>query len=62
MPTVKPVTVIGLVDPLPVTPPHVAVKLVIAEPPFSDGAVKATDADPAPAVAVPIVGAAGGVA
>jgi hypothetical protein len=34
----------------------------MADPPVLPGAVKATEADPLPAVAVPMVGAAEGVA
>ena len=33
----------------------------MAEPPLLDGAVKATDAWPLPAVAAPMVGASGGL-
>ena len=44
-----------------VVPPPVqeAVKPVIGEPPSDEGAVKATEALPLPAVTVPIVGAPG---
>jgi len=61
VPAVKPDTVIGDVADVPVIPPglDVAVYPVIDALPVSDGAVKATDADSAPAVAVPIVGAPG---
>jgi hypothetical protein len=60
----KPETVIGLLVPVPVCPPgsHVTVYPVIVAPPFWSGAVKAAEAEPLPGVAVPIVGAAGGVA
>ena len=64
VPLLSPETVIGLDDPVPVIAPglHVAVYPVMADPPVLPGAVKATDADPSPAVAVPMVGAAEGVA
>ena len=61
-------TEMGLVgpDPLPAAPPfdevHNAVKPVIGLPPLAAGAVKVTDTDPLPAVAVPIVGAPGTLA
>ena len=59
VPFVSPVTVIGLDAPVPVCPPDdVTVYPVIAEPPVA-GAVNVTLADALPAVAVPIVGAAG---
>jgi hypothetical protein len=60
---VSPVTVIGLVEPVPVKPPglEVAVYPVIAEPPLLAGAVNVTVACAFPAVAVPIVGAPGTV-
>jgi len=50
---------IGDVAEVAVMPPgdDVAVYPVIAEPPLLAGAVNATDADPVPAVAVPMVGA-----
>jgi hypothetical protein len=56
------VTVTGLVPPVLVNAPQVAVYPLIAEPPVLPGAVKATETDPLPAVAAPMVGAAGGVA
>jgi hypothetical protein len=64
VPFVSPGTVIGLADPVPVNAPglQVARYEVIADPPVDPGAVKLTDADPFPAVAVPIAGAEGGVA
>ena len=54
-------TVIGLVEPVPVKLPglDVTVYPVIAAPPFDVGAVKGTVADAFPPVAVPIVGAPG---
>ena len=64
VPFVSPETVIGLVDPVPVTAPglHVARYVVIADPPVDPGAVKLTEAAPFPAVAAPMAGAEGGVA
>jgi hypothetical protein len=64
VPLVRPDTVSGLAAPLAVSAPglHVAVKLVIALPPFDAGAVKAIVAWPLPGVAVPMVGAPGTVA
>jgi hypothetical protein len=68
LPSVRPVTVIGLEAPevVPVAPPsddtQLAVKLVIGRPPFDTGGVKLTDAVALPPVAVPIVGAPGTVA
>jgi hypothetical protein len=64
LPLVRPETEIGLAVPGAVTAADApvwqeAVYPVIAEPPFEVGAVKATDADPLPGVAVPMVGAAG---
>ena len=60
VPAVKPLTVIGEVDDVPVIDPGVDVAVyVIAPTPRSAGAVKATVADSAPAVAVPMVGAPG---
>lgn len=60
---VSPVTVSGLVAPLAVrvAPPPVqdAVYVVMADPPFEAGAVKAIDALALPAVPVPMVGAPG---
>jgi hypothetical protein len=59
---VKPLTVIGEDEPVPVRPPgeEITVYPVIAPPPTTEGAVKATDTDVALAtVAVPIVGALG---
>ena len=63
VPFVKPATVIGLALPDPVLPPgpHVTVYPVIGEPPVLDDAVNVTVAELLPAVAVPIVGADGGV-
>jgi hypothetical protein len=62
---VKPDTVIGLAVPVPVLEDpdavQVAVYEVIVAPPFEAGAVKAIDALPSPAVAVPMVGAPGTV-
>jgi hypothetical protein len=60
VPSVKPVTTIGDDAPDAVTPLglDVTVKLVIEDPPVAP-AVKVTDACPADAVAVPIVGACG---
>lgn len=62
VPFVRPDTVIGLDAPLPVIPPglEVAVNPVIVEPPLLL-AVKATEALALPAVAIPMVGAAGTV-
>jgi len=64
VPYVSPETVIGLADPVPVIPPgtHAAVYVVIADPPVAPGAVNAILAEPFPAAALPIAGAAGGVA
>jgi hypothetical protein len=65
LPSFNPLTVIGEDDPVPVTmaPVDVSVQTtmyeVIAPPPTSVGAVKATETEVTPAVAVPIVGAAG---
>ena len=63
MPLVRPVTVIGLVEPIPVKPPgiEVTVYAIIDEPPLLTGAVNATTAWVFPAVAVPIIGAPGTV-
>jgi hypothetical protein len=63
VPLVSPVTVIGLVEPVPVILPgfEVTVYPVIADPPLLAGAVNATIACALPAVAVPIVGAPGPV-
>jgi hypothetical protein len=66
-PFVIPVTVIGLVAPFawataPLVGVQTAAYVVIGEPPFDAGAVKAMLAWPLPAVAVPIVGAPGAVA
>jgi hypothetical protein len=60
VPLVSPVTARGLPVPVAVCVPHVAV-YVAAAPPVAP-AVKATEICALPAVAVPIVGAAGGVA
>jgi hypothetical protein len=64
VPLLKPETVNGLEPPVAVKPPglDVTVKPVIAEPPLSAGAEKVTDAEASPPVAVPIVGASGGLA
>ena len=61
---VRPVTVHGDDEHVPVIPPgeDVAVYAVIVAPPFEDGAVKATVACVLPAVAVPMVGAPGTLA
>ena len=58
VPAVNPDTVTGEDAPVPVIPPglDVAVYPVMPDPVYV-GAVNATDADKAPAVAVPIVGA-----
>jgi hypothetical protein len=63
-PEVKPLTVIGDIEPVPVKPPllDVTVYPVIAEPPLSAGAEKVILAEvPLVTVAVPIVGAPGTV-
>jgi hypothetical protein len=64
VPLLKPETVIGDEEPVPVIPLglDVTVKPVIAEPPLLAGAEKVTDAEALPPVAVPIVGASGGLA
>jgi hypothetical protein len=61
VPFVNPLTVIGEEVSVAVTPPglDVTVYPVIAPPPTLSGAVKATDAEALPPVAVPIVGASG---
>jgi hypothetical protein len=62
VPLVKPLTVTGEDEPVPVMPPgdEVTVYPVIAPPPVLAGAVKVTDTVPLPAVvAVPMVGASG---
>jgi hypothetical protein len=61
VPFVKPVIVTGEEAAVPVKPPGdaVAVYEVIAPPPILDGAVKATEIEAPPAVAVPMVGASG---
>ena len=58
---VRPVTVMGLLAPVPVRPPglEVAVYPAMAAPPLEPGAVKVTLACVSPAVAVPMVGAPG---
>ena len=63
MPFVRPVTAMGLEAPDTLMLPglQVAVYPVMADPPFAPGAEKATDAEPLPGVAAPIVGAAGDV-
>ena len=60
----SPETVTGLTVPVPAIPPglHVAVYPLIVAPPLLEGAVKATDAEPLPGVAVPATGASGFVA
>jgi hypothetical protein len=59
VPLVKPDTVIGLDDPVPVNPPGLDVAVYVTVlPPVAPG-VNATLADASPAVAVPIVGASG---
>jgi hypothetical protein len=60
---VRPVTVIGLVVPVPIILPglEVTVYPVIAEPPLLPGAVNVTEACVFPNEAVPIVGAPGTV-
>ena len=57
----NPLTVIGLDEPVPVAPPGLAVTVyeVIGNL-EKEGAVKVTDAEAFPAVAVPIVGAVAG--
>jgi hypothetical protein len=64
VPLLKPLTVIGDEEPVPVIPLglDVTVKPVIADPPLFAGAEKVTDAEALPAVAVPIVGASGALA
>ncbi len=61
MPSVRPVTTIGLDEPEAVCPPvfDVTVYEVIDAPPVDTGAVNATEVCPLLAVAVPIVGAPG---
>ncbi len=59
VPFVSPVTTTGLLAPVPVCAPHVAVYVTVA-PPVAP-AVNVTEICAFPAVAVPIVGAAGGV-
>jgi hypothetical protein len=61
VPLVRPDTVIGLPEPVPVKPPELEVTVypVIAEPPLLAGAVNVTVASAFPGVAVPIVGAPG---
>jgi hypothetical protein len=61
-PLVNPDTVIGLLVPVAVWPPQSTVYPVIMEPPSCAGAVNATVREPFPDVAVPMVGASGGVA
>ncbi len=64
VPFVSPKTVIGLAVPVTVTAPglHVVLYVVIADPPVATGVVKLTATNPFPAVAVAVVGFAGGVA
>jgi hypothetical protein len=61
VPFVRPETVIGEDVPVPVILPgeEITVYPVIAPPPMLEGAVKVTDAEASPPVAVPIVGASG---
>ena len=61
---VRPLTVIGLPLPEPKILPGVELTVYsnIAESPFELGAVKLTETEPLPPVAVPIVGAPGTVA
>lgn len=61
VPFVRPVTTNGLIAPLTVAPPGLAVtvKPVIRLPPLNAGAVKATDTCPAPAAPTTPVGAPG---
>jgi len=62
VPLVKPDTVMGDDDPVPVRPPGLDVTVypvIVAGKPAFDGAVKATDAEAFPAVAVTLVGAPG---
>ena len=63
VPFERPATRIGELDAVPENAPgsHVAVYPVMIEPPFATGGVNDTASDPFPGVAVPIVGAAGGV-
>jgi hypothetical protein len=58
---VRPVTVTGEEAAVPINEPgdEIAEYAEIAEPPTLDGAVKATDAEASPPVAVPMVGALG---
>ena len=61
MPFVRPVTTIGLDEPVAVTPPGDAVTTyeLIGAPPSDTGGVKLTDAWPFPATAVAAVGGSG---
>jgi hypothetical protein len=61
VPFVRPLIVTGEDAPVPEAPPGeaIAVYEVIAPPPTLDGAVKATEIEALPVVAVPIVGASG---
>jgi len=58
-PPARPVTVMGEAGPCWLCAPQVAVKLVIADPPFDAGAVNATVAEFGPGVPAPMVGAPG---
>ena len=58
----SPVTVMGEAEPVTLIPPQVAVKLMMAEPPFDAGAENATDPRPSPGIVSLIVGAPGTVA
>jgi hypothetical protein len=64
VPIVKPLTVIGEAEPVPVSPPGLEVTVnpvIVAGYPAYAGAVKVTEAVVFPPVAVPIVGASGTV-
>jgi hypothetical protein len=63
VPLLSPGTVIGLMVPDAVIPPgsQLAVNPVIIEPPLPDGAANETAKEPLPTVAVPTLGADGGV-
>jgi hypothetical protein len=61
VPFVKPVTVIGLDEPVPVIPSGLDVTVYVAEAPPVAPAVNVTEASALPAVAVPIVGDCGTV-
>jgi hypothetical protein len=61
VPSVRPVTVIGLDEPVAVILPGSDVTVYVADAPPVAPAVNATDADAAPPVTAPIVGACGTV-